>query len=307
MQAAVDAHPNGQLARRAIGLFRALEKEIGVNLGLVRAGVKSGSRRAPNTAVVLRDQLAALAAASDRLVIVLDEFQRLRSCPGEPLSVIRHALMGPDQAGRVALLLTVACERLRMMLEQSTEPIWCNQTLEESLPDPRPRRLCPVPESALRRRRAAIGERAVEHLLALTHAHPKRTQHVAWHVFDRARSGATIEPADVDTAFDALLASRRENPDFIGVIDTLMSGNDAEENDAKALFLLAAAARRAATSTRPATASPIARLRAAPWRLLTRGLVEQTAAGWRIGYLLLAAFGCGAGPRRGVDGTLAPR
>ncbi len=291
VQAAVDAHPNGQLRRRAIGLFRALEKEIGVNLGLVRAGVRSGARRTPNTAVVLRDQLAALASSADRLVIVLDEFQRLRSCPGEPLSVIRHALMGPDQAGRVSLLLTGSLrERLRMMLEQSAEPIW-DQTLEETLPDLDHAAFAEFLELRFAAGGRPIGERAVEHLLALTHAHPKRTQHVAWHVFDRARPAITIEPSDVDVAFDALLASRRENPDFVGVIDTLMSGNDSEENDAKALFLLAGGgspgsdvdAARYGLADRKAASRALG-------RLLTRGLVEQTPAGWRIVDPLLAAW-----------------
>jgi hypothetical protein len=291
VQAAVDAHPNGQLRRRAIGLFRALEKEIGVNLGLVRAGVRSGSRRTPNTAVVLRDQLAALASAADRLVIVLDEFQRLRSCPGEPLSVIRHALMGPDHAGRVSLLLTGSLrERLRMMLEQSAEPIW-DQTLEETLPDLDHAAFAEFLELRFAAGGRPIGERAVEHLLALTHSHPKRTQHVAWHVFDRARPGATIEPSDVDAAFDMLVASRRENPDFAGVIDTLMSGNDPEENDAKALFLLAGGgspgsdvdAARYGLADRKAASRALG-------RLLTRGLVEQTPAGWRIVDPLLAAW-----------------
>jgi AAA ATPase-like protein len=91
VRTALDRHPGGRLRRRAGDAWRRLEKDIGINLGVVAAGVRTTGRQALNEAEVLHDQLLALTQATDRLVVVFDEFQRLNSCPGEPLSIIRSS------------------------------------------------------------------------------------------------------------------------------------------------------------------------------------------------------------------------
>jgi hypothetical protein len=68
----------------------------------------------------LHAQLTVLRSLSPRLVVVFDEFQRLRHCPGDPLSIIRSALMSSG-ANHVSLLFTGSIRNaLKMMLEDST-------------------------------------------------------------------------------------------------------------------------------------------------------------------------------------------
>lgn len=134
VRTALDRHPDGQLRRRTGDAWRRLEKTIGINLGVVAAGMRTTARVVLDEAEVLHDQLLALTQATDRLVVVFDEFQRLNSCPGEPLSIIRSALMEPDSGGRVSLLLTGGLrEKLELMLHTDTEPIW-DQTHDVALP-----------------------------------------------------------------------------------------------------------------------------------------------------------------------------
>jgi hypothetical protein len=78
---ALSRDPDSRLRRRAGDAWKRLEKSIGINLGVVAAGVRTGGRQALNEGEVLHDQLHALREVSDRLVVVFDEFQRLNSCP----------------------------------------------------------------------------------------------------------------------------------------------------------------------------------------------------------------------------------
>jgi DNA polymerase III delta prime subunit len=276
VSAAVDAHPSDQVRRRVSSTWRRLEKEIGVNLGVVLAGIKSSAAQAAvNDEVVLHDQLRALTTVSPRLVIVFDEFQRLNNCPGEPLSIIRTALMGPGAAGRVSLLLTGSLrERLQLMLHTSTEPIW-NQTHDELLPDLDLTQLTEYVALAFEATGHAIEPRAVEHVVRLTGGHPKRTQHLAWYVWNAAKEGSPIAEADVQDAFDRLIASSQDNADFAKVLDTLISGTDTDVNDSKALFLLAGGGSPGSTldARRYGLADEKA-VRRAITRLQNRGLVQ---------------------------------
>jgi AAA domain len=278
------------LARRALSEFRRLEKEIGVNLGVVRAGARRHGARINDTEV-LHAQLAALAAISPRLVVAFDEFQRLAHCPGEPLSIIRSALMGPGRSGHLSLLLTGSLrDKLRLMLHTSTEPIW-DQTHDLELPDLDPAELAEY----LGLRFAATGKPAshdaIEHLLTLTDCHPKRTQHVAFHVWEAVSDGSSVDPPTVQAAFDALLASGRDNTDFAQIVDTLLSSDDTDVNDAKALFLLAGGgspgserdARRYGLPDNRSTTRALERLR-------DRGYVTRADRTWRIVDPLLAAW-----------------
>lgn len=285
-------HPSGELRRKAAQAFKNLEKELGINLGVVKAGVRSGGRRSLNEGEVLHDQLAALAGLAPRIVVVLDEFQRLHNCPGEPLSIIRSALMGAEHTGHVSLLLTGSLrERLKLMLHTDTEPIW-DQTHDVNLPDLDPTSFHDYLETKFAATDRPIEERALERLIALTNSHPKRTQHVAWYVWDRAGAGVSITPDDVQDAFDHLVTSGKDNADFAKVIDTLMSGKDSEDNDAKALFLLAGGgspgseldAHRYGLMDEKATGRALD-------RLAERGIVQRPATGgWEIVDPLLHAW-----------------
>jgi hypothetical protein len=284
------ARTHTSLARRALSEFRRLEKEIGINLGVVRAGARLRGVQINDTEI-LHAQLSALSRLSPRLVIAFDEFQRLAHCPGEPLSIIRSALMGPGRAGHVTLLLTGSLrDKLRLMLHTSTEPIW-DQTHDLELPDLDPAELADYLELRFAASGKPASSGAIEHLLTLTDCHPKRTQHVAFHVWEAALDGTTVDAPTVQTAFDALLASGRDNTDFAQIIDTLLSGDDTDVNDAKALFLLVGGAspgsekdaRRYGLPDNRATTRALERLR-------DRGYVTRTGRQWRIVDPLLAAW-----------------
>ena len=287
----LERHSDRALRRRGRAAFGRLEKEMQINLGVVKAGARSTARRDLNEAEILHRQLQALAEIGPRLVIAFDEFQRLNSCPGEPLSIIRSALMAPEHTGKLTLLLTGSLrERLQLMLHTDTEPIW-DQTLDRDLPS-----LSPVDfADYLQARFAATGrpieDRAVEHLLELTDAHPKRTQHLAWHVWDGARQGAAVTSDLVQVAFDDLVGSGSQSGDFARVIDTLLSGGDTDVNEARAMFLVAAGE---APGSRKAVArygfsGPDAARRALQ-RLRERGLVTGGSGSWRIVDPLLAEW-----------------
>lgn len=278
------------LARRALSEFRRLEKEIGVNLGVVRAGVRWHGAQINDTEV-LHAQLAALAALSPRLVVAFDEFQRLAHCPGEPLSIIRSALMGPGRSGHLSLLLTGSLrDKLRLMLHTSTEPIW-DQTHDLELPDLDPAELAEYLELRFAATGKPASRAAIEHLLTLTDCHPKRTQHVAFHVWEAVPDGATVDSPTVQGAFDALLVSGRDNTDFAQIVDTLLSSDDTDVNDAKALFLLAGGASPGSEKDAHHYGLPDNRATTrALERLRDRGYVTRTNRTWRIVDPLLAAW-----------------
>jgi hypothetical protein len=284
------ARSHQSLARRALSEFRRLEKEIGVNLGVVRAGARQRGMQINDTEV-LHAQLAALTALSPRLVVAFDEFQRLAHCPGEPLSIIRSALMGPGRAGHLALLLTGSLrDKLSLMLHTSTEPIW-DQTHDLELPDLDPAALADYLELRFAATGKPASHGAVEQLLTLTDCHPKRTQHVAFHVWEAVPAGAAVDPSCVQVAFEALLASGRDNTDFAQIVDTLLSSDDADVNDAKALFLLASGASPGSEKDAHRYGLPDNRATTrALERLRTRGYVTHTGNIWRVVDPLLAAW-----------------
>lgn len=284
-------HPSQKTRRRAEAAVGRLEKEIGINLGVVKAGVRSVTRSDLNEAEILHGQLAVLVHLADRIVIAFDEFQRLNSCPGEPLSLIRSALMGPDIVGRVSLVLTGSLrERLELMLHSSSEPIW-DQTHDLELPDLDRSDLIEFLEQRFHDTQRPIDPHACEDLVAFTDGHPKRSQHLAWHVWEHAKPNSEIGRDDVYAAFDYLLSNDRYTTDFAGLIDNLLSGSDHEINDARALFLLAAGGRPGSQNDAQhygltnynATSRALQRLKA-------RGIILQRKEHWVIGDPLLAEW-----------------
>jgi hypothetical protein len=283
VRTSLNRHPDGRFRRRAGDAWKRLEKSIGINLGVIAAGVRSSGHQALNEAEVLHDQLLLLRQADDRLVIVFDEFQRLNSCPGEPLSIIRSALMEPEQEGKVSLLLTGSLrEKLELMLHTDTEPIW-DQTHDVDLPPLETGSFAAYLEHSFAATGKPIQERAVELLVGLTEAHPKRTQHLAWQAWEDAGQGETIDDEAVQSAFDQLLSTRSHSTDFGAVIDGLLAGEDSDGNGAKALFLVAAGASPGSRTAprRYGLSGPDTAKRALN-RLRLRGIVDGSGTRWRI-------------------------
>jgi len=287
---ALDGHPDRALRRRGRAAFGRLEKEMQINLGVVKAGART-ARGEPNEAEILHRQLRALSEIGARLVVAFDEFQRVATCPGQPLSIIRSALMGPEHTGKLALLLTGSLrERLQLMLHTDTEPIW-DQTLDLDLPGLNPADFADYLQHRFAATGRPIQDRAVEHLVELTEAHPKRTQHLAWHVWDRAPDAEEIASDLVQEAFDELVGTAAQSSDFARVIDTLLSGDDTDVNEARAMFLIAAGE---APGSRKAVArygfsGPDAARRALE-RLRARGHLTGGAGRWHVVDPLLAEW-----------------
>lgn len=291
VRTALDRHPNGQLRRRTRDAWQRLEKTIGINLGVVAAGIRTSARQALNEAEVLHDQLMALTQATDRLVIVFDEFQRLSSCPGEPLSIIRSALMEPDSGGHVSLLLTGSLrEKLELMLHTDTEPIW-DQTHDVALPPIGTAPFAAYLEHAFMASGKPIDERAVDLLVEMTESHPKRTQHLAWQAWEACAEGQSIDCDAVQAAFDQLLSTRSHSTDFGTLVDGLLSGEDGDVRSAKALFLVASGASPTSRTAPPryGLSGPDTARRALE-RLRARGVVEGARSRWRIVDPLLAEW-----------------
>ncbi len=286
LEQALLEHPRlGRPARAAIAHWEA---ELAVNLGVVSARAR---RRAGPTdeLVALHARLRALGELCARLVVVFDEFQRLHACPGEPLSVIRSALMSADRTGRVSLILTGSLRgRLEMMLHDTREPIW-DQTHDLDLPPLDYEQLLDYVSLKFAATGKPIGEQAVEHLLALSASHPKRTQHLAWNVWQH--TPGAVDRVDVQAAYDELLQSPRLNAEFDRTIDTLLSGAEPDVNEVRALFLLAAgeppgsdkSAQRYGLAHAASTSRALERLDA-------RGLVIHRGGAWTIVDPLLAGY-----------------
>jgi len=283
IRTALSRHPDRRLRRRTGDAWKRLEKTIGINLGVVAAGVRTGGRQALNEAEVLHDQLRALTEATDRLVVVFDEFQRLNSCPGEPLSIIRSALMEPEARGGVSLLLTGSLrEKLELMLHTDTEPIW-DQTHDVALPPIEAEPFAAFLEHAFEATGKPIDQRAADLLVELTDAHPKRTQHLAWQAWEDAKTGREVDRDAVQAAFDKLLSSHSHSTDFGGIVDGLLAGEASDGNGAKALFLVASGASPGSRTAprRYGLSGPDTAKRALE-RLRARGVVEGSGSAWRI-------------------------
>ena len=163
-------------AERQIG---ALEKEIGFDIRVIKGTVQSAPVSPAQDAETLHAQLMALRSVSDRLVVVFDEFQRLRHCPGDPLSIIRSALMSSG-ANHVSLLFTGSIRNaLQMMLENSEQPIF-GEAAEMQLPAISRIEFLEYLDFQFEATGKPADDDALKHLLNVTRAHPRSTQQLAW-------------------------------------------------------------------------------------------------------------------------------
>ncbi len=130
---AMVSHPVKHLRRAAQRQIGALEKEIGFDIKVIKGSVRRPAAQPEQDAETLHAQLVSLRSLSPHLVVIFDEFQRLRHCPGEPLSIIRSALMSSG-ANHVSLLFTGSIRNaLKMMLEDSQQPVF-GEAAQKQLP-----------------------------------------------------------------------------------------------------------------------------------------------------------------------------
>jgi hypothetical protein len=280
---AMIGHPVKQLRRAAARQISALEKEIGFDIRVIKGTVKSSPLSPAQDAETLHAQLLALRSVSDHLVVIFDEFQRLRHCPGDPLAIIRSALMSSG-ANHVSLLFTGSIRNaLQMMFENSGHPIF-GEAAEMQLPAISSPDFLEYLDFQFAATRKPAEDAALNHLLNVTRAHPRSTQQLAWECWVATPDGQPVTLETVIHAHDRLVQTI-ERSEFASVMNVLMSGDEGEVNEVRALQLLADRGGDNVTSRPAATRygfSSHSRVRPALERLQRRGLVDQRDASWYI-------------------------
>jgi hypothetical protein len=283
MHDAMTDHPNKRLRRAAQRQIDVLEKEIGFDIKVVKGSVRSPAVTPAQDAETLHAQLLALRSLSEHLVVVFDEFQRLRHCPGEPLAIIRSALMSSG-ANHVSLLFTGSIRNaLKMMLESSEQPIF-GEAAQMQLPAIGRTDFLEYLEFQFTESGKPADEDALIYLLDATRAHPRSTQQLAWECWAGTPPGRPVTLQTVIDAYDRLVQTI-ERSEFASVLNVLMSGDEAEANEVRALQLLADRGGQNVTS-RPVVArygfSSHSRVRPSLERLQGRGLVDLREGEWYI-------------------------
>lgn len=260
-----------------------MEKEIGFDIKVIKGAVRSGPVSAAQNAETLHARLLALRELSDRIVVVFDEFQRLRHCPGDPLAIIRSALMSSG-ANHVSLLFTGSIRNaLKMMLESSRQPIF-GEAAQMQLPAIGRVDFLEYLDFQFGDTGKPADEDALDYLLAATKAHPRSTQQLAWECWADTPAGERVTLETVMKAHDRLVQTI-ERSEFASVLNVLMNGDDGEANEVRALQMLADRGGGHLTS-RPAAAlygfSSHSRVLPALQRLQGRGLVDRRDDDWYV-------------------------
>lgn len=280
---AMTAHPDKRLRRAAQRQIGVLEKEIGFDIKVVKGSVKRSAANPAQDAETLHAQLVSLRGISERLVIVFDEFQRLRHCPGDPLAIIRSALMSSG-ANHVSLLFTGSIRNaLKMMLDSSEQPIF-GEAAQMQLPAIGRVDFLEYLDFQFEATGKPAEESALNHLLNATQVHPRSTQQLAWECWANTVPGERVTLETVICAHDKLVQTI-ERSEFASALNMLMSGDEAEINEVRALQLLADRGGERVTSRPLATRygfSSHSRVRPALVRLQGRGLVDERDGVWYI-------------------------
>ncbi len=280
---AMTNHPDKRLRRAAQRQIGALEKQIGFDIRVIKGSVRRPAAVPAQDAEMLHAQLVALRSVSPHLVVIFDEFQRLRHCPGDPLAIIRSALMSSG-ANHVSLLFTGSIRNaLQMMLESSDQPIF-GEAAEMQLPVIERVDFLEYLDFQFEATEKPADDEALQYLLNATRGHPRSTQQLAWEAWVGTAPGERITLLTVTAAHDRLVQTI-ERSEYASVLNVLMSGDESEINEVRALQLLADRGGEHLTS-RPVAArygfSSHARVPTSLQRLQRRGIVDQRAGTWYI-------------------------
>jgi hypothetical protein len=280
---AMIGHPVKHLRRTAQRQIGVLQKEIGFDIKVIKGSVRRPAIKPEHDAEALHAQLLALRSMSDRLIVVFDEFQRLRHCPGDPLAIIRSALMSSG-SNHVSLLFSGSIRNaLKMMLEDSHQPIF-GEAARMQLPTIDRADFMEYLDFQFEATGKPAVEQALGHLLNLTRAHPRSTQQLAWEVWSDTPAGRPVTLEAVIRSHDRLVQTI-ERSEFAAVMNVLVSGDEGEVNEVRALQLLADRGGATVTS-RPLAVlygfSSHSRVRPALVRLQGRGLVDERDGVWYI-------------------------
>jgi AAA domain len=280
---AMTRHPIKHVRRAAQRQMEALERQMGFDIKVIKGSVKRPGVKPEHDAEMLHAQLLALRSLSKHLVVIFDEFQRLRHCPGDPLSTIRSALMSSG-ANHVSLLFTGSIRNaLKMMLEDSQQPLF-GEAAAMQLPTISRIDFLEYLEFQFQATGKPAEDPALEHLLNTTGSHPRSTQQLAWECWQDTPAGDAVTLESVIRAHDRLVRSI-ERSEFASILNVLISGDEGEVNEVRALQLLADRGGDRITS-RPLAGlygfSSHSRVRPAIERLRGRGLVDERDGTWYI-------------------------
>jgi energy-coupling factor transporter ATP-binding protein EcfA2 len=280
---AMTTHPDKRVRRAGQRQIGALEKQIGFDIKVIKGSVRRSGVRPEQDAETLHAQLVALRSVSEHLVVVFDEFQRLRHCPGDPLAIIRSALMSSG-ANHVSLVFTGSIRNaLKMMLEDSEQPIF-GEAVDMQLPPIGRVDFLEYLDFQFEATGRPADDPALEHLLNATRCHPRSTQQLAWECWNATAQGERVTLETVMAAHDRLVQTI-ERSEFASVLNVLMNGDEAEVNEVRALQLVADRGGATVTSRTLAQLygfSSHSRVKPALERLQRRGLVERRDDGWEI-------------------------
>ena len=280
---AMTAHPDKRLRRAGQRAVGALEKELGFDIKVVRGSVRQPAGAPAHDAEMLHAQLLAIRDLSDHLVVVFDEFQRLRTCADEPLAIIRSALMSSG-ANHVSLLFTGSIRNaLQMMLESSDQPIF-GEAAQMQLPVINHADFLEYLDFQFEATGKPADEDALTFLLGATRAHPRSTQQLAWQAWANTSVRDSVTLETIAAAHDQLVQTI-ERSEFTAVLNVLMNGDESEINEVRALQLLADRGGANVTSRPDAVRygfSSHSRIPTSLARLQRRGLVDRRDGVWYI-------------------------
>ncbi len=276
-------HPAKHVRRAAQRQLAALEKEIGFDIKVIKGTVRAGPTTPEESGETLHAQLLTLRSLSDHLVVIFDEFQRLRHCSGDPLAIIRSALMSSG-ANHVSLLFTGSIRNaLQMMLENSNQPIF-GEAAEMQLPAIGRAEFMEYLDFQFEATGKPADEEALNYLLNATQVHPRSTQQMAWECWANTSAGKPVTLETAIAAHDRLVRTI-ERSEFSAMLHVLMGGDDGEVNEVRALQMLADRGGDNPTSRPIITRygfSSASRVRPALERLRRRGLVDDRDGTWYI-------------------------
>jgi len=187
-------------------------------------------------------------------------------------------------ANHISLLFTGSIRNaLQMMLESSDQPIF-GEAAQMQLPVISHADFLEYLDFQFEATRKPADEDALEYLLNATRAHPRSTQQLAWRCWNDTAAGDPVTLETVAEAHDQLVQTI-ERSEFAAVMNTLMSGDESEINEVRALQLVADRGGDNVTSRVLATRygfSSHARVPTSLARLQRRGLVDERDRTWYI-------------------------
>jgi hypothetical protein len=188
-------------------------------------------------------------------------------------------------ANHVSLLFTGSVRNaLKMMLEDSGQPLF-GEAKRMHLPTIERVDFLEYLDYQFSATGKPADEDALEYLLNATGGHPRGTQQLAWEAWADTRGGQPVTLDVVVAAHDRLVQTM-ERSEFATVLNVLISGDEGEVNEVRALQLLADhGGSRTIGSRRLATLygfSSHPRIKTAVERLQARGLVDEHDGEWYI-------------------------